>query len=98
MFYCYILYSKKLDQTYVGSTNNLKARIKKHKIIPTRTTVRADDYKLAWYCAFSSRKQAVIFERYLKTGSGRAFMKKHITTDEALKKSIDHSGASSEGR
>jgi len=92
MYYCYILYSRKIDQTYVGSTNNLNGRLFRHENIPTRTTKRSDDFALIWYSVFSTRKQAEEFERYLKTGSGRAFMKKHITTDEALKKSIDHSG------
>jgi len=98
MYYCYVLYSKEIDQTYIGSTNNLSVRLLKHRELPTRTTARANDYKLIWFCVFSSRKHAERFERYLKTGSGRAFMKRHITIDEALKKSIDHSGISSEGR
>lgn len=42
-------------------------------------------WKLVWYGAFSSEKEARNFERYLKTGSGKSFAYKRLVS-EALKK------------
>lgn len=88
MYYCYILYSKKINQTYTGISNDLKRRLKEHKEEPTRTTKRADDYKLVWYAKFRTRKLAEKFEIYLKTKSGRAFMKKRLVGGD-LEKTIN---------
>ena len=33
---------------------------------------------LVWYCAFTDKYVAYRFEKYLKSGSGRAFLWKHI--------------------
>ncbi|MCA9387357.1 GIY-YIG nuclease family protein [Candidatus Dojkabacteria bacterium] len=77
-FYCYILYSSKLNQSYVGYTSNLKQRLVDHHNNPTRTTARADDWKLVWYASFRSKELAEKFEKYLKTGNGRVFMRKRL--------------------
>ena len=74
----YILYSEKTNKTYVGFTLNLNKRLKQHKTDPTRTTKRSDDYNLVWYSVFSDKKMAYSFERYLKTRSGRVFLRKKI--------------------
>jgi len=39
-------------------------------------------YHLEWYCAFITRDKALAFEKYLKTGSGIAFMKKRFFKSE----------------
>lgn len=36
------------------------------------------NYRLEWYCAFNTKSQALSFEKYLKTGSGIAFMRKRF--------------------
>jgi hypothetical protein len=33
---------------------------------------------LVFYCAFADKYRALEFEKYLKSGSGRAFMQKHL--------------------
>lgn len=80
MYYCYILYSKDIDQTYTGYTKDLERRVRQHvqREDSTVTTKRADDYKLIWYAAFKDEYLAKEFERYLKSHSGRAFMKKRL--------------------
>jgi len=42
-------------------------------------------WKLVWYGAFETEKEAKDFERYLKTGSGKAFAYKRLIP-EALAK------------
>jgi hypothetical protein len=39
-----------------------------------------------WYGAFATRALAEDFERYLKSGSGKAFAYKRLVNSEALKK------------
>lgn len=39
-----------------------------------------------WYGAFENERKAKDFERYLKTGSGKAFAYKRLLNSEALKK------------
>ena len=89
MYYTYILRNQVTGRYYVGSTTDLKKRLKEHmtgKVLSTKSNL---NYKLEWYCAFQVLSQAVSFERYLKSGSGVAFMKKRFfKSSEALVKDI----------
>ncbi len=78
MHYCYILFSDKLEQTYTGFTTDLERRLREHRKRPTKTTVRADDWRLIWSASFENINLAKKFEIYLKTKSGRAFMRKRL--------------------
>lgn len=80
-YFVYILFSKIINQTYVGYTTNLAQRLQDHKNRPTKTTLRANDWVLVWYCVFSSQEKAENFERYLKTHSGRILMRKRLLGD-----------------
>ncbi len=86
MYFCYVLYSKSIGITYTGFTSDINKRLLSHKKTPTRTTSRATDWELVWCGAFSTKELAENFERYLKSGSGRAFMGKHLISDGVLKK------------
>lgn len=78
MFYTYILRNDVTNRYYIGYTPNLKNRLHKHLTGQVLSTKSNLNYHLEWYCAFSSRNQALLFEKYLKTGSGIAFMKKRF--------------------
>ncbi len=78
MFYTYILRNNKISRYYIGNTNDLKNRLKEHQNGNVQSTKSDLHYELEWYCAFKTEKQAVAFEKYLKTGSGIAFMKKRF--------------------
>ena len=81
MFYVYILRSEKQpDQTYVGSTADLKNRLAEHNSRKSVHTNKCKPWSLAAYVALPERALPEQFERYLKTGSGRAFMKRHLQT------------------
>ena len=75
--YVYILISSG-DRTYVGCTNDLKARLTRHKsgFVPATKDLRP--IRLITYFAFKDRYKAFKFEKYLKSGSGRAFLKRHL--------------------
>lgn len=81
MHFVYILYSKSINQTYVGETTNLDRRLSEHPVDNTRTTNRAKDYKLIWFAAFDNTEKAKQFERYLKSHSGRVLMRKRLIGD-----------------
>ena len=78
MFYAYILLSSKSHLFYCGSANNLALRIKQHNEGQVKSTTPHKPWKLVWYAAFETEKQARDFEYYLKTGSGKSFTYKRL--------------------
>lgn len=77
MYYVYILKSEKFDEIYTGFTKNLKARIVEHNSGKSPHTNKFKPWKLLTYTAFENETTARVFEKYLKTGSGIAFARKH---------------------
>jgi len=75
-YYVYILICKD-NLPYTGCTDNLKERITRHQNgHVTATKLRLPVHLIAYF-AFSNKFAAFNFEQYLKSGSGRAFLKKH---------------------
>lgn len=77
MHYVYIL-KDETDKNYVGYSNNLKDRMYSHAHKRVSTTKIYKEPELIWYCAFINKKKALEFEKYLKKGSGHAFMNKRL--------------------
>ena len=77
MFYVYILKTSE-GSYYVGYTKNLDRRIKEHITGNVSTTKGKKLVKLVCAIMFSSKKKAIEFEKYLKTGSGIAFRNRHL--------------------
>ncbi|MCB9049902.1 MAG: GIY-YIG nuclease family protein [Lewinellaceae bacterium] len=72
----YIL--KCADKTYyVGKTKNLKERLTRHQKGHVSYTAKRLPIRLITFQVFFNEYKAVLFEKYLKSGSGRAFAKKH---------------------
>ena len=61
---------------YIGVTDDLAARLIKHNEGGVPHTVKWRPRRIKTAAAFRARNRAAEFERYLKTGSGRAFAKK----------------------
>ncbi len=78
MHYCYILLSSKSHKFYFGSANNLKERIKLHNFGRVKSTKPYMPWKLIWYGAFFTEKEARDFEFYLKSGPGKSFAYKRL--------------------
>jgi len=77
--YVYILESlSAVERFYVGVTSDLKARLNKHNAGQVTHASKFAPWRIKTYIAFSDDLQALQFERYLKTGSGRAFVKKRL--------------------
>jgi putative endonuclease len=77
-YFVYIIQSQTTLKTYVGCTNSLAERLKKHNEGLAQYTKNKGPYDLIWYCCFKDKEKAYLFEKYLKSGSGRAFSLKHL--------------------
>ncbi len=79
MRYVYILESQtEAGRFYVGVTADLRARLKAHNGGAVSHTSKFTPWRIKTYVAFSDEHQAFQFERYLKSGSGRAFARKRL--------------------
>ncbi|MSU75783.1 MAG: GIY-YIG nuclease family protein [Candidatus Magasanikbacteria bacterium] len=71
MYYVYILFSKKLQKRYIGSTGNLKQRTEEHNKGKTPFTSSGIPWQLIYYEVFQNKQDALEEERFLKSGRGR---------------------------
>ena len=80
MHFVYILKSQKdLSRFYVGFTHDLQRRIDQHNDPNEPTwTKRFMPWQLETYLVFKEEKIAKKFELYLKSHSGKAFLKNHL--------------------
>ncbi len=77
MHYVYSLQCK--DGYYVGCTNDIVDRLNRHKNGNAPATANRLPINLEFYIAMEDKYKAFNLEKYLKSGSGRAFVKKHLT-------------------
>jgi putative endonuclease len=63
---------------YIGLTDDLEARLAVHNSGLSIHTAKFRPWKLVLHIKFDSGQMAFEFERYLKSGSGRAFAKRHF--------------------
>ena len=79
MHYVYILKSQKHpSRIYIGQTRDLKRRFTEHNQGENKSTKFYSPWKLMTYHAFSDKPKAIRFEKYLKSGSGREFIRKRL--------------------
>jgi predicted GIY-YIG superfamily endonuclease len=65
-------------QFYVGLTSEVNARLRDHNMGRCPHTATRRPWQLHVVIEFSDEQRAARFERYLKSGSGRAFAKRHF--------------------
>lgn len=80
-WYVYILKCND-ERFYIGCTDILKERLERHNKGNIPATKERLPIKLHTYFAFPNKYTAFNFEKYLKSGSGRAFLKKHEILDK----------------
>ena len=85
MFYSCILLSEKSHIFYYGYTENIAHRLSQHNTGLVVSTKSHKPWKLIWYGAFLTEKEARGFELYLKSGSGKAFAYKRLILDALAK-------------
>lgn len=79
MYYVYLLESvDRTGERYVGLSTDLRTRLAAHNAGRSRHTAKHRPWRLVAYFAFDDRSKAAKFERYLKSGSGHAFARRHL--------------------
>ncbi len=79
MKYVYILQSlSNNERFYTGITDDLKARLSRHNSGEVTHTAKYGPWRVKTYIAFTDEDRASAFEKYLKSGSGRAFAKARL--------------------
>jgi putative endonuclease len=78
MWFVYVLKSISNEFIYIGSTNNLKRRLLEHNEGLVLSTKHYAPFEIEAYVALKTEKRARELEKYFKTGSGKAVLKKRI--------------------
>ena len=77
MYKVYAIRSVKRNYVYVGLTNNLEERLKRHNNGTNKTTAPYSPFELIYSEECVDRKFAREREKYFKSGIGREFLKKY---------------------
>ena len=75
LYTVYILFSKSYNKHYTGFSTNLKVRLESHNDFGKDWTASYRPWKLIHTKDFAEKKEAIRYERWLKTGAGRDFIK-----------------------
>ena len=79
MYYVYLLKSVKFpEQKYIGHTDNLRERLETHNSGGSVHTKPYRPWELKMFLGFNTQQEALKFEKYLKSGAGRAFANKRF--------------------
>ena len=79
MTFVYVLQSLiEPERFYVGLTNDMQRRLDEHNSGNSIHTNKFRPWRMAVGIQFADPAKAAKFELYLKSGSGRAFAKKHF--------------------
>ncbi len=87
-WFVYILKSLEKDFVYIGSTNSLQQRLFEHNNGDEISTKAYRPFQIVAYVALQTEKSARELEKYFKTGSGKAILKKRILADEVKTQSL----------
>jgi putative endonuclease len=79
MFIVYVLYSPSHNKIYVGFTADLAARLHSHNVLSAKGwTIRYRPWMLLHTETFSSKPEALLREKQLKSFQGRQFIRNLI--------------------
>lgn len=80
-YYVYVLQCLVDKTLYIGMTNDISWRFIQHELKQSKYTGRKEDWVLIYYSTFigkNAKQKSIEFEKYLKSGSGRQFIRQHI--------------------
>lgn len=77
-YFVYVLESNIDGRLYKGQTSDIEKRIIEHNSGKTKSTKGYKPWKLVYFETFETRDEAVIREKYFKTGIGREFLKEKL--------------------
>ena len=77
--FVYVLKSRSQpSRYYTGVTSDVAARLAAHNTGQCHHTARGGPWEIDVVVEFADEKRGPVFERYLKSGSGVAFAKRHL--------------------
>ena len=79
MFFVYILEAIESRKYYIGQTENLLERVKRHNEGRNLSTKRYIPWQLKWWKGFETRSEAFITERKLKSIKKRVQLEKFVS-------------------
>ena len=79
MFSVYIIYSKKIDQYYIGQTENIENRLYRHNNNGSKSTKKVNDWVLKYAEEFTTRVIAIRRESEIKKKKSRVYIENLIT-------------------
>jgi putative endonuclease len=74
MYYTYVLRSLKTGIRYVGSSEDVEARLRRHNYGKVKFTRNHKPWKLVYSERYDSRAEAYKRELFLKSGQGRKYL------------------------
>lgn len=77
-FTVYIKYSAAVDRFYVGQTSNLQDRLYRHNHSGSKSTKKANDWRVVYTEVFETRTEAIARENAIKRKKSREYMQKLI--------------------
>lgn len=77
-YYVYVLKSIKDQNWYTGYTNNLKKRLKKHKMGKVNSTKNRRPLELIYFEGCLNKSDALAREKYLKSGMGKRYIRNRL--------------------
>jgi len=79
MYYVYLIRSVEFpDEKYIGLTDNFSERLKTHNAGSSPHTKKYKPWCVEVLIGFDDKLKAASFEKYLKSGSGRAFAENRL--------------------
>ena len=78
MFYTYILLGKKDNKMYTGFTGDLRKRFNRHNSNLVSSTKNRGPFQLIYYESCLNEQDARSREKYLKTGTGKRYLKNRL--------------------
>jgi len=78
VFYVYILQSESDQGLYIGFSTDLRRRMKDHQDGKSFATSYRGPWRLIYYEAYLDEADALGREKFLKSGSGRRFLKNQL--------------------
>ena len=82
MFFVYILEAEESKKYYVGQTENLEERVKKHNEGRNLSTKAYIPWQLKWWKEFKTRSEAIKTERRLKRIKKRVGLAKFVREND----------------
>lgn len=78
MYFIYVLKSERFSKSYVGYTDNVERRLEEHNSGRGNFTSTYKPWKLVYTETFEKQSDALEREKFLKSRSGRMFLKEAV--------------------